>query len=208
MSRAYGRIRRRPRPCASSSCEPLFGRSWSPTIGTTSGSNSPSTGKATCALASRSRSARLRLGSKAATSLVETVKELSQTLDDAQIARILNMKKIPTPRELRWTQDRVQQFRHHHGIRQRGQPPDDRFFTCQQAREYLGVGYNGLMGLIRRGVIHKNQVTDFAPWRIPREELDSEDVQSLVRTLKAKGRLPAGGCPQAQTRLFRGKSTE
>ena len=148
------------------------------------------------------------VGSKASTSLVETVKELGQTLDDAQIARILNMKKIPTPRELRWTKDRVQQFRHHHGIRQRRQPPDDRFFTCQQAREYLGVGYNGLMGLSRRGVIHTNQVTDFAPWRIPREELDSEVVQSLVRTLKATGRLPAGGCPQAQTRLFRGKSTE
>ncbi len=148
------------------------------------------------------------VGSKAATSLVETVKELSQTLDDAQIARILNMKKIPTPRELRWTQDRVKQFRSHHRIRHLRQPPDDRFFTCQQAREYLGVGYNGLMGLSRRGVIHTNQVTDFAPWRIPRQELDSEVVQSLVRTLKATGRLPAGGSPQAQTRLFRGKSTE
>jgi len=78
----------------------------------------------------------------------------------------------------------------------------------QQAREYLGVGYNGLLGLIKRGVIHTNQVTDFAPWRIPKQELDSEVVQDLVQTLRATGRLPAWGSPQTQTRLFRGKSTE
>jgi len=148
------------------------------------------------------------VGSKAARSLVELVKELSQTLDDAQIARILNMKKILTPREMRWTQDRVKRFRGQHKIRQGRQEPDDRFLTGQQAREYLGVGYNGLLGLIRRGAIHTNQVTDFAPWRIPREELDSDEVQRLVKTLKATGRLPAGGSPQTQAWLFDGKSTE
>jgi DNA invertase Pin-like site-specific DNA recombinase len=149
------------------------------------------------------------VGSKAAQSLVETIKELSQTLDDAQIARILNMKKILTPRDLRWTKDRVQRFRHQRGIRQKRQPPDDdRFLTCQQAREYLGVGYNSLLGLIRRGVLHNYQVTDFAPWRIPREELDSEEVQSLVRILKATGRLPKEGYPQNQTCIFQEKSTE
>ena len=98
----------------------------------------------------------------------------------------------------------MKQFRSHHKICQRRQEPDDRFLTGQQAREYLGAGYNGLLGLIRRGVIHTNQVTDFAPWRIPREELDSEEVQSLVRALKATGRLPAGESPQAQACLFNG----
>lgn len=149
------------------------------------------------------------VGSKAATSLVKTIKELSRSLDDGQIARILNMKKILTPRELRWTQDRVKQFRSHHKIRQgRGAADEDRFVTCQQAREYLGVGYNTLLVLIQRGVLHNHQVTDFAPWRIPREELDSEEVQGLVRILKSTGRLPKGGYPRNQAWLFDGKSTE
>lgn len=149
------------------------------------------------------------VGSKAATSLVKTVKELSRTLDDGQIARILNMKKILTPREMRWTQDRVKQFRSHHKICQgRGATDDDRYATCQQAREYLGVGYNTLLVLIRRGVLQNHQVTDFAPWRIPREELDSDEVQGLVRVLKDTGRLPKGGYPKNQAWLFAGKSTE
>jgi hypothetical protein len=59
------------------------------------------------------------------------------------------------------------------------------------------------MALIRRGVIHTHQVTDFAPWRIPRAELDSEEVQKLVRGLKKTGRCPAGrGSPNSQESLF------
>ena len=80
--------------------------------------------------------------------------------------------------------------------------------TGQQARDYLGIGYNGLMALVRRDVLHTNQVTDFAPWRIARAEVDSEPVRALVEILKATGRLPPqGGSPQGQKRLFPDKST-
>ena len=130
-------------------------------------------------------------------------------LGDGEIARILNMKKLSTPRGLRWTQDRVQAFRAHHRIRkakQRAAAED--VLTGQQAREYLGIGYNGLVALIRRGVLHTNQVTDFAPWRIPRAELDSEQAQDLVRALKANGRLPPDrGSPDFQASLFPEKSS-
>ena len=52
------------------------------------------------------------------------------------------------------------------------------------------------------GAVSKNQVTDFAPCRIRREELDSEQVQRLVRILKASGRLPKGGGSKRQLTLF------
>jgi len=148
------------------------------------------------------------VGSKADGSLVELVKELSRSLGDAEIARILNMKKMTTPRGLRWTMDRVRHFRAHHGIRQAKPVATGDVLTGQQAREYLGIGYTGLVALIRRGVIHTNQVTDFAPWRIPRAELDSEEVQKLVKILKTSGRLPPqGGSPDYQGSLFAKKST-
>ena len=58
--------------------------------------------------------------------------------------------------------------------------------------------------------VHTHQVTDFAPWRIPRAELDSQEVQKLVRVLKKTGRCPAGGgSPEtrnSQTSLFPSKS--
>ena len=86
---------------------------------------------------------------------------------------------------------------------------DSDVLTGQQARDYLGIGYHGLTALVHRGAIHTNQVTDFAPWRISRTELESEHVQELVAALKATGRLPpGGGSPKNQRSLFAEKSTE
>ena len=143
------------------------------------------------------------VGSRTDGSLTELVTRLCPSLDDGEIARILNMKKLPTPRGLPWTKDRVERFRAHHGIRKPSHTAGEGVLTGQQARQYLGIGYNGLLALIRCGVIHTHQVTDFAPWRIPRTELDSEDVQKLVRILKKTGRCPAGrGSPVPQDSLF------
>ena len=58
------------------------------------------------------------------------------------------------------------------------------------------------MALEKLGVISKNQVTDFAPCRISRKELDTERVQSLVRIMKKTGRLPKGGYAEGQLDLF------
>lgn len=118
------------------------------------------------------------------------------------------MKKLDTPRGLRWTKDRVQSFRARNRIKQSTKTDDSDVMTGQQARDYLGIGYHGLMALVRRDVIHTNQVTDFAPWRIARAELDSEPVRALVKILKATGKLPPHrGLPQHQRRLFPVKST-
>jgi hypothetical protein len=147
------------------------------------------------------------VGSRADGSLVELVTKLCPSLGDGEIARILNMKKLLTPRGLRWTMDRVQRFRAHHGIRKPKQTTPEDVLTGQQARQYLGIGYNGLLALIRRGLVHTHQVTDFAPWRIPRAELDSEEVQKLVRVLKKTGRCPVGrGSPDSQESLFSQKT--
>jgi hypothetical protein len=44
------------------------------------------------------------VGSKADASLTELVAKLAETLDDGETARILNMKKLRTPRDLLWKQ--------------------------------------------------------------------------------------------------------
>jgi hypothetical protein len=140
-------------------------------------------------------------GSKAEPSLVDLLTRLAQELSDAEIARILNMKRIPTPRNLPWTQERVANFRHQHHIHGPQTKPADTL-TQNQAAEYLGIGHNGILGLARLGALTKNQVTDFAPWRVSLEELDSERVRALVAQLKHTGRLPRGGSPINQHALF------
>ena len=74
--------------------------------------------------------------------------------------------------------------------------------TMSQAMEHLGVSHNGMLALARKGLVSPNQITDFAPWRVSKEELDSERVQAAVRLLKDTGRLPKGGSPENQPTLF------
>ena len=142
------------------------------------------------------------VGGKADAKLIVLVRGLAQSLDDSEMARILNMQRRTTPRGLTWTKDRVCGFRRSHHIRlDRQHDPD--VLTAQKAAAYLGISRNGLEGLVRYGAIDKNQVTAFAPWRISRALLDSEAVQAVVRVLKKTGRLPAkGGCPEGQVALF------
>jgi hypothetical protein len=78
----------------------------------------------------------------------------------------------------------------------------DEHLTQNEAAAYLGISRNGLLGLVRVGALATNQLSDFAPWRVSRAELDSERVQRLVRILKHSGQLPKGGCPDAQKTLF------
>jgi DNA invertase Pin-like site-specific DNA recombinase len=144
---------------------------------------------------------RTPVGCKTDPSLVELVRNLA-SLPDAEIARILNMKGVTTPRALRWTQDRVQNFRRSHHIRTISKGDDEDYLSGKQVMDRLDISRNGVLGLLRIGALHNHQVTDFAPWRITRAEVDSETVKKLVSYLKRTGRLPRkGGCPEDQLAL-------
>ena len=145
----------------------------------------------------------IRSPGKSHASLEQLVTELAGVLSDPEIARVLNMKKMSTPGGLRWTQDRVMNFRRQrriHGPNKRDGGDD--VMTMNQIQQYLGIGHNGVLALVGRGAITTNQITDFAPWCVSREQLDSEEVQSLVKILKQTGRLPRGGSPMPQSGLF------
>lgn len=144
------------------------------------------------------------VGSKTDPSLVEIVRSLT-ALSDAEIARVLNMKKLPTPRGQKWTQDRVESFRKTHHLKAPRAVEAEQYLTGKQVAERLGISRNGVLGLLRIGALHNQQPTDFAPWRIARSEVDSDRVQTLVKVLKRTGRLPRdareGGCPDRQLSL-------
>ena len=97
---------------------------------------------------------------------------------------------------------RARAFRRAHHIRTRPVRDGDEYLTGDRAMEYLGVSRNALHALIARGAITKEQITDFAPWRIAKAELDSDEVQGLIAYLREHGRFPKGGPPKGQSRLF------
>ena len=112
------------------------------------------------------------------------------------------MKKLQTPRGLPWTQERVTSFRKQHRICTEKKLADPDCLTMNESQAYLGIGHNALLALVKRGVISPNQLTEFAPWRVSRAQLDSQTVQSLVKVLKETGRLPRGGSPKNQLTFF------
>jgi hypothetical protein len=135
--------------------------------------------------------------------LIDMVRKLAgDGITDADSARVMNMHGTTTPGGLPWTVERVTRFRRSHHIRRGERPSTDEYLTMSEAAAHLGISRNGLLGLERIGALSRNQVMDFAPWRVERKQLDSERVQALVRTLKASGRLPKGGCPEGQLSLL------
>ena len=76
-------------------------------------------------------------------SLVELVRKLSPDSPDGEIARILNMKHLTTPRGLRWTQDRVRDFRKQHRIRSAKRGRDTDHLSMNAAQIYLGISHTG-----------------------------------------------------------------
>jgi DNA invertase Pin-like site-specific DNA recombinase len=144
-----------------------------------------------------------RRGAAADPDLIEMVGKLAADgITDADSARVLNMHGTTTPGGLPWTVARVTNFRGTHRIRCGKRPSSEEYLTMSEAASHLGISRNGLLGLERIGALSRNQVMEFAPWRVERTELDSERVQALVRTLKTEGRLPKGGCPEGQLSLL------
>jgi DNA invertase Pin-like site-specific DNA recombinase len=136
-------------------------------------------------------------------SLIQLVEQLAGgAVSDTDIARVLNLKRIQTPTGLNWIESRVRDFRNHHRIRTAIPDQNADYVTGLQAMRHLGVSRNALLALIRRGVLTQHQVTDFAPWRIAKSELDSPRVGQLVAFLRTNGRFPEGGSPANQRRLF------
>jgi DNA invertase Pin-like site-specific DNA recombinase len=144
-----------------------------------------------------------RRGAAADPDLIDMVGKLAgDGISDADAARVLNMHGTKTPRGLPWTVARAASFRKKHHIRLGQRPSPAEYLTMSEAASHLGISRNGLLGLERIGALERNQVMEFAPWRVERKELDSERIKALVRTLKATGRLPRGGCPEGQLGLL------
>ena len=98
----------------------------------------------------------------------------------------------------RWTQSRVAYVRKKHGI----DPPDENtrdtsILNLAQAMKHSGVSDTTLMRLINEKVLPAKQIAPYAPLEIQRADLDREPVSSILKHLKATGKLILDGNPSA-----------
>jgi hypothetical protein len=116
-------------------------------------------------------------------SIVELVRELSKMLLDKAIAPILNRLKLKTGCGNNWTEDRVRWLRNHNGIKPCTK--DKEIVTLQQAAERLGICSQSIRGLIEKQIISGNQIVPCAPWAIPLEELEKDEVKRAAEGIKS-----------------------
>lgn len=117
-------------------------------------------------------------------SIVELVRQLAKQLPDDSIAPILNKLKLKTGAGNNWSRDRVKTLRNYHEISAYNKDDENDIITLDQAAQELGVCAQSVRNLIKQEVIKAEQVVPFAPWAIPAEELEKDEVKFAVERIK------------------------
>lgn len=125
--------------------------------------------------------------------LVKLIRELAAEFSDAQIARILNRKRLCTAKGLAFNAHRVSNMRHVHGIDiategKRLQGED--VYTAQEAASLLGVDRGTVIRWVEAGLLHGSQSTKAAPWRV---RVTGQDRRRLTAADAPHGWLPLKG---------------
>jgi len=124
----------------------------------------------------------------------ELIAKMARRYGDDEIARCLSKLGRRTGKGKRWTKSRVAYVRKRYAI---AAPDKDKLdpdiLTLGQATKYTGVSDTALMRLIREDILAVEQVAPYAPLEIKRTDLDSEPVASIIKRLKATGKLTIEG---------------
>jgi len=133
--------------------------------------------------------------------VVELVKELVIITDDKDIARILNRCGLKTGVGQNWNQARVKWLRQTNDIpafsERRAAAKDA--INLRQAAEQLQISPDAMLRLIKAGVIAAKQIVRYAPWMIPRAELEKTSVHAAVASIKKNGKANLQINPQQLT---------
>ena len=135
---------------------------------------------------------------------LELITQMACRYRDDEIARVLSKLGRRTGKGNRWNQARVAYVRKKYAI----DPPDettrdDSILTLAHATLHSGVSDTTLLKLIQVKLLAAKQIAPYAPLEIKRSDLDSEPVSSILKRLKATGKLILKGDPLAnQQSLF------
>jgi DNA invertase Pin-like site-specific DNA recombinase len=117
-------------------------------------------------------------------SIVDLVAQLARQLPDKSIAPVLNKLKLKTGAGNTWKADRVKSLRSHNRIAAYSSNGEDAIITLEQAAERLGVCAWSVKKLISSKLIKAEQVVPYAPWAIPAQELNHDEVKIAIKRIR------------------------
>jgi len=106
---------------------------------------------------------------------------------DSQIAQVLCRLGRKTGKGNPWNKNRVASIRKKHRISYK--PQDAKILSLRQAMQHCNVSDNTIKRLIEAKIISANQVAPYAPLEISLEDLNSQRVLDILKTLKKTGKL-------------------
>ncbi len=115
---------------------------------------------------------------------VEVVRQMAGRFSDELIAATLNRLGMRTGMDHTWNKDRVYSLRHYQQL-PGFDPQQPRIrVTLREAAERLHVSEGSLRRLIVEKKLPATQVVAYAPWEIPVEALESDEVRQAVTAIQ------------------------
>lgn len=115
---------------------------------------------------------------------VEVVRQMAGRFTDEAIAVTLNRLGMHTGIGNTWDKNRVYSLRHHHQFPNFDPQQPRSKITLKEAARRLQVSEGSVRQMIVEKKLLATQVVECAPWEIPVEALDSEEVQKIVARIR------------------------
>jgi len=132
---------------------------------------------------------------------IEIIRRMAGRFPDEQIAATLNRLGLRTGFGNNWVELRVRTARSYHNLPSYDPKIRRNVLTLEEASEKLGVRHKIVRRLIDSKVIVGAQVVPWAPWEIPAESIQSEQVLRAVAAFKRGARIKQSNC-EAELPMF------
>jgi DNA invertase Pin-like site-specific DNA recombinase len=120
---------------------------------------------------------------------IEIIRRMAGRFPDEQIAATLNRLGLKTGSGNNWVELRIRTARSYHKLPSYDPKLRQDMLTLEEASESLGVSHKIVRRLIDSKVITATQVVPWAPWEIPAESIQSEQVRREVAAVKRRSRI-------------------
>jgi DNA invertase Pin-like site-specific DNA recombinase len=120
---------------------------------------------------------------------IEIIRRMAGRFPDEQIAATLNRLGLKTGSGNNWVELRVRTARSYHKLPSYDPQLRQNILTLEEASDGLGVSHKIVRRLIDCKVITATQVVPCAPWEIPAESIQSEQVLREVAAVKRGRRI-------------------
>jgi excisionase family DNA binding protein len=120
---------------------------------------------------------------------IEVIRQMAGRFSDEQIASTLNRLGLKTGSGNNWIELRVRTARSYHAFPAWDPKLREKMLTLEQAAEKLGVSHKIVRRLIDGKSITATQVVPGAPWEIPAEAIESDQVLREVAAVKRGSRI-------------------